>query len=107
MLAALGYEPVGFEHGTDALAASRAEPARFDASVISDDSATSACLLARKLHETVPLLPIILATASAIEVGAETLASAGVTELLRRPLTSAELAAALARVLPSPATLPT
>src|SRR4029077_16187591 len=29
-LAALGYEPVGFEHAGDALAACRAEPGRFD-----------------------------------------------------------------------------
>ena len=35
MLAALGYEPIGFDRPADAIAAIRSEPARFDAVLIS------------------------------------------------------------------------
>ncbi len=41
MLAALGYEPVGFERPEEALAACRAEPARFDAVVIAGGTSLS------------------------------------------------------------------
>jgi hypothetical protein len=47
----------------------------------------------------------LLATASTIDVGLDALAEAGISELLRRPLVSTELAAALARCLRFPRTL--
>ena len=105
MLAALGYEPVGFTQAADAFAACRVQPARFDAMLISHASAPEACDLARTLHEIAPQKPILLATSSAIDIGVGALTNAGVTELLRRPLVSTDLAAALARCLRSPATL--
>jgi CheY-like chemotaxis protein len=57
--------------------------------------------LTRALHEAASRQPILLATSSAIDVDVDALADAGVSELLRRPLVSTELAAALARCLRS------
>jgi hypothetical protein len=61
--------------------------------------------LARALHDCAPRQPLLLATASAIDGSVETLAEAGISEVLRRPLASTELAAALARCLRSSGTL--
>ena len=55
--------------------------------------------LARALHEIAPLQPVLLAAASAIDVSVDALAKAGISEVLRWPLASTELAAALARCL--------
>jgi signal transduction histidine kinase len=108
MLAALGYEPVGFEHPADAVAACRLTPDRFDIILVSSASQTAAGLdLARALHEAAPRQPVMLATASTIDVRVDAMAEAGISELLRRPLVSAELAAALARCLRSTRTLQT
>ena len=106
MLAALGYEPIGFERGDEALAALQADPSRFDAAVIGDASATNAYALARSLSERLNGRPILLANASSADVGLDALASVGVAELLRRPLVSTELAAALARCLRTSPLLP-
>jgi hypothetical protein len=57
------------------------------------------------LHEVAPRQPILLTTSSTIDVGVDALAEAGISERLRRPLVSTELAAALARCLRSSATL--
>jgi len=100
MLAALGYEPVGFARAADALAACRSAPERFDVILLSHVSQTRNGLdLARSLHEAAPRRPMLLAAASTIDVGIDELADAGISELLRRPLVSTELAAALARCL--------
>jgi signal transduction histidine kinase len=104
MLAALGYEPVGFERVADAVAACRSAPGRFDIVLVSHASQTRVGLdLARTLHEVAPQLPILLAAASTIDVGVDALAEAGISELLRRPLVSTEVAGALARCLRSQA----
>jgi signal transduction histidine kinase len=102
MMAALGYEPVGFGLAADAITACRSAPDRFDAIVISCASANPTPLgLARALHELVPRQPILLATADTGDVSTGALADAGVAEILRRPLVSGEVAAALARCLRS------
>jgi DNA-binding NtrC family response regulator len=102
MLAALGYEPVGFERGSDAIAACRSAPDRFDVILVSHASQTSVGLdLPRALHEVAPRRPILLAT-SAIDVSLDAFADAGISDVLRRPVASSELAAALARCLRSP-----
>jgi len=102
MLAALGYEPVGFERPADAIAACRSAPDRFDIILVSHASQTSVGLdLTRALREVAPRQPILLATSSTIDVGVDALADAGISELLRRPLASTELAATLARCLRS------
>ena len=99
-LAALGYEPVGFDRPADALAACRSEPGRFDILLVSDGSQTlDGLAVARALHEIAPLRPVLLAAASAIDVSVDQLAEAGISEVLPWPLTSAELAAALTRCL--------
>jgi signal transduction histidine kinase len=100
MLAALGYEPVGFTYAADALAACRTTPNRFDACLVSHvASAGSVFDLAAALHDSMPNVPLLLAAASADEIGVDALVSAGISEVVHRPLVSAELAAALARCL--------
>jgi signal transduction histidine kinase len=100
MLAALGYEPVGFTHVRDALAACRATPKRFDAAVVGHPLyGASALDLAVALRAIAPNIPILLATASTDESDAEALVAAGISEIVHRPLISAELASALARCL--------
>jgi signal transduction histidine kinase len=103
MLAALGYEPVGFTSADDALAACRATPKRFDALVVGHlGPAMLALDLAAALHAAAPRPPIVLATASANEISTDALAAAGVFEIVRRPLVSTEIAAALRRGLAVP-----
>jgi CheY-like chemotaxis protein len=104
MLAAIGYEPVGFTRAVDALAACRARPRRFDALVVGHSGTASSMLdLAAALHEIVPELPILAATASAADVHTDALVAAGISEVVHRPLISAEIASALARHLRVPA----
>lgn len=103
MLAAIGYEPVGFTRAADALAACRARPQRFDAAVIGHPGpANSIPDLAAALHEIVQDLPILVATASADDIRTDALVAAGVSEVVHRPLISAEIAPALARHLRVP-----
>jgi CheY-like chemotaxis protein len=112
VLAALGYEPVGFTGAAAALAACRASPERFDAVLVEHIvPARSAIELAAALHQISPHLPILLATASADEISADALVAAGVSGVVHRPLMAAEIAEALARCLlvgpfVSPATTP-
>ncbi|HXW70311.1 MAG TPA: two-component system VirA-like sensor kinase [Methylocella sp.] len=103
MLAALGYEPVGFERPADAIVACRVSPARFDAAVISDEvSEPDGLQLARALHEFMPGRPILFAARPTTDVSPDALAEAGIAEVLSRPFVSSELAAALARCLRPP-----
>jgi CheY-like chemotaxis protein len=100
MLAALGYEPVGFERAADAIAACRSAPDRFDIILVSHASQPQGGLdLARALHEIAPGRPLLLATGSMADIGVDALAEAGVSEVLRRPLASTGLAEVLARCL--------
>jgi signal transduction histidine kinase/CheY-like chemotaxis protein len=97
-LAALGYEPVGFELPADALAACRAEPGRFDIIIVSHAAAGEDGLnLARALHRIAPLPPVLLAAPSTVDISVNMLAEAGVSEVVAWPLASEELAAALDR----------
>jgi CheY-like chemotaxis protein len=103
MLAALGYEPVGFERPADAITACRSAPDRFDIILVSHASqALDGLDLAHALHEIAPRHPLLLATTSTSDVSVDALAEAGISEVLRRPLASTELAAALARCLHAP-----
>jgi signal transduction histidine kinase len=99
-LAALGYEPIGFTRADAAVAASRAAPERFDILVVGHlGSAASALELAATLHAAAPQLPIVLATPSADEIGADALMTAGVADVVRWPIIAAEMAAALEHCL--------
>ncbi|HEX9464440.1 MAG TPA: two-component system VirA-like sensor kinase [Alphaproteobacteria bacterium] len=102
MLAALGYEPVGFSRAADALAACRATPERFDALVVGRPFRG----LAAALRDVAPRLPIVLTTASAEEIGTDALAAMGISEVVHRPLSSSEIAAALSRCLAGRANSP-
>jgi signal transduction histidine kinase len=100
ILAALGYEPVGFAHPPEALGALRASPARFDAALLCCHlhGVDVVLDLAADLHTNAPTLPLIVATASASEWGAPSLAGAGIAAIIRQPLSSSELADTLAAV---------
>ncbi|HZZ21440.1 MAG TPA: ATP-binding protein, partial [Roseiarcus sp.] len=100
ILAALGYEPIGFDRPADAIAAVRRAPGRFDAVLISMPSVGDALDLARTLHAISPARPILLAR-SALDIGVDALVRAGVADLVRRPLVGAELASVLSRCLAS------
>jgi signal transduction histidine kinase len=101
ILAALGYEPVGFTELAEATQA-YAVQARFDAALVSHQRGTVSALdFATALHDIAPNLPIILATSSARDLDAPRLAASGISEVIHHPLTSAELAGALSRCLPA------
>ena len=101
ILAALGYEPVGFTEVAEA-AQAYAVQARFDAALVSHQRGVASALdFATALHDIAPELPIILATPSARDLDAPRLAASGISEVVHHPLTSAELAAALSRCLPA------
>ncbi len=100
ILAAIGYEPIGFNGPADAIAAIREAPGRFDAVLISTTSIGDALDLARTLHAISPRRPILLAR-SALDIGVDALVQAGVADLVRRPLVGSELASVLSRCLAS------
>ena len=101
ILAALGYEPVGFTELHEA-AQAYALRARFDAALVCHQpGATSSLDFATALHDIAPNLPIILSTPSARDLDAPILAASGISEVVHHPLTSAELAGALSRCLPA------
>jgi signal transduction histidine kinase len=96
MLAALGYEPVGFTNADAALAACRADPTRFDMAVVGHFGLAARSLeLAAALHASAPRLPIVLASKAAIEIGADTLVRAGISDVVRWPIVAEEIAMAL------------
>jgi signal transduction histidine kinase len=98
VLAALGYEPVGFTTPAEAAGACNATRARFDAALICHQPGTSFALeFATVLHGIAPTLPIILATPAVQDLGAPMLAASGIFDVVRHPLTSAELSSALSR----------
>jgi CheY-like chemotaxis protein len=97
MLAALGYEPVGFATGETALAACKAKPHRFDALIVGHlGSLASSLELATALHAAAAHAPIMLAARSTEEIGAEALIAAGVSDVVRWPIVAEEIATALA-----------
>lgn len=97
ILAALGYEPVGFTGLAAAVAACRAAHTRFDAALVCHLPGGSSLDLAAALHDAVPALPIILAAPTTRDLAMPSLEKSGITELVHHPLVSAELAGVLAR----------
>jgi signal transduction histidine kinase/CheY-like chemotaxis protein len=99
-LAGLGYEPVGFDSSVAALQAFRAEPSRFDA-VLTDETMPelAGIQLAREVRRLRPDLPVILMSGYSGVQFAERAQAAGVSEVLRKPLVSRDIADALARTL--------
>jgi PleD family two-component response regulator len=98
ILAALGYEPVGFTAADAALAACRAAPERFDVLIVGHLGSTKSSLeLAAALHEAAPHLPIVLATKSTDEIKINSLMFSGIADVVHWPIVTAEIAAALNR----------
>jgi signal transduction histidine kinase len=103
ILAALGYEPVGFRRLDEALAACRKAPGRFDVMLIGHAPHTLDGLeAARVLHAIAPRCPVLLVAASTNEISADALPPARIFEVLHRPVANTELASILARCLRSP-----
>ena len=98
MLAALGYEAVGFDSSTAALAAFHADPQRFDL-VLTDDvmPELTGTELAAAVHQVRSDLPIVLMTGHRTAVNSRRLDAVGVREVLKKPLLATTLAVPLAR----------
>ena len=100
ILAALGYEPVGFARAEDAIASRLMASGRFDAIVIGGlPLLNSALACAASLRKAASDRPILMATASIDEIDANALIAAGISEIVSRPLLATEIAAALTRCL--------
>ncbi len=92
ILAALGFEPVGYLQAAEAEAAFLAQPERFDVVLIGHlDTSASALRLSATLRNAVPSLPILLAAASAGRFGADKLADAGISDVVRWPIAASEI----------------
>jgi PAS domain S-box-containing protein len=93
-----GYEPVGCSDGNAALAAFDAS--RIDA-VIADEvmPGLSGTQLAQALRRRRADLPIVLVSGYTGPILSERALAAGVTEILKKPVQSRDIASALARVL--------
>ncbi len=99
-LAALGYEPVGFDSSVAALQAFRAAPKRFDL-VLTDETMPdlTGTELAREIRQLRPETPIILMSGySGAQLG-ERAQAAGVLDVLRKPLVRRDIAEPVARAL--------
>jgi PAS domain S-box-containing protein len=96
----LGYEPAGFADAQAALAEFERQPERYDAvltdEVMPDFTGTqlATVLLGRRSN-----LPVILVSGYTGSIITELATSAGVREILKKPVHAQELAAALARAL--------
>ena len=100
MLAGLGYEPFGFSSSTDALAALCMHPDRYDI-VLTDEMMPdmTGTDLARAIRRVRADIPILLMSGYSGWQLTERARSAGVSEVLRKPLVSRDIAEPIARVL--------
>ncbi|WP_377155271.1 ATP-binding protein [Roseateles sp. UC29_93] len=100
LLAELGYEPVGFPSAEAALVAFERAPQRFDA-VLTDETmpGMSGVELAKRLLARRPGLPVLVMSGYGGEELEARVAASGARELVRKPLSAAELAQAVSRVL--------
>ncbi|MER8907526.1 two-component system VirA-like sensor kinase [Mesorhizobium sp. M0854] len=102
MLAALGYEPVGFDRSPAALSAFRTDPERFDL-VLTDEVMPdmTGIEFSGRLHKIRPDLPVVLMTGYGRQLRSRQLTAAGISEVVKKPLLSAAVAQCLARHLHS------
>jgi PAS domain S-box-containing protein len=100
VLKRLGYEPLGFADGEAALAAFEAAPDKVDA-VVADEvmPGISGTELAATLRARRAGLPFVLMSGYIGPMMTERARAAGVMEILKKPVQSRDLAAALARAL--------
>ena len=96
----LGYEPAGYADAQAALAEFEREPGRYDAvltdEVMPDFTGTQLATVLRGRRSN---LPVILVSGYVGSVISELASSAGVREILKKPVHAQDLASALARVL--------
>jgi CheY-like chemotaxis protein len=99
-LAELGYEPTGFDSSVAALRTFSADPHRFDL-VLTDETMPdlSGTELAREIRRLRSDIPIILMSGFSGERLTERAHAAGVSDVLRKPLVSRDIAEPLARAL--------
>jgi PAS domain S-box-containing protein len=99
-LAALGYEPVGFRSSPAALQAFRAEPGRFDL-VLTDETMPdlTGTELAHEIRQIRADISIILMSGYSDTQLSERARSAGVLDVLRKPLVRRDIAEPVARAL--------
>ncbi len=95
ILAALGYEPVGFSGAREAVAACQGARHQFDVAVLTVRGTPKLVAVANALRRAAEL-PIVLAVPTSDHTDAEALAEARITEVVRNPLAAIEIAAALA-----------
>ena len=108
MLAQLGYEPVGFESSMAALKAFADDPHRFDL-LLTDEMMPELTRtgLAREIRRLRADIPIVIMSGYVDSAVAALARSSGASEVLRKPLRSADIAETLARILTvSPDTSP-
>ncbi len=100
MLAALGFEPVGFTSLDAALAACRSRPGQFDAMLVEVGSGDGEGTVAvAALQSACPGCPAILVVPASASKWDDGWAAASATRVLSRPLRSVVLAAALSDCL--------
>lgn len=96
LLAAVGYEPIGFTQIEDARTAFARSPERFDAALVGHFWPPEALLaLTTELRRMAPDLPILLATSMNDSFGATALVNAGVSDVISWPIKATEIALAL------------
>jgi len=102
MLAALGYEPIGFTSSRQALDSFRADPQRFDL-VLTDEimPELTGTQLAAELHQLRPELPILLMTGYGGVALSQQAREASIRAILKKPLQSREIAESIAQQLHS------
>ncbi len=108
ILAELGYEPVGFSSSTEALAAFRETPQRFDI-VLTDETMPEliGTALAREMQLLRPDIPIVLMSGYSGAQLHERARALGIREVLHKPLQSKDIAECLGRILDNRAAAPT
>ncbi|SDP91520.1 Signal transduction histidine kinase [Rhodoferax sp. OV413] len=102
MFTGMGYQPVGYTDPVAALQALRDEPHRF-AAVVTDEvmPGMTGIQLTEAIRKLSPTLPILMVSGYGGASLAQRAASAGVSKLLTKPMQRADLARALALLLPS------
>ena len=102
ILAALGYEPVGFSRPEEALAACREAQHRFDVAVLTVHGTAKLVAVTNALRRVAAELPLVLAMPISDHTDSDAFAAARITEIVRNPLAAIEVAAALARCRKAP-----
>lgn len=99
ILAALGYEPVGFGVLSSAVEVCQGALTRFDAAVVGHTQSGDGLAIAAAIRDAAPQLPVVFATATIEAAAGDLLGAYRPLEIIHRPLIIGEVAAALARSL--------